>query len=117
MKFEIINPSDEAYIEGTFEACAIATLLFGEGFYALKEVGGTNKMPLMLSSDPNPWLIKQFAKSFRQLYEENKEAIADAFLSVHLVREASSLNDLVSDAHELGNILKEKIKKERKVNG
>lgn len=29
MKFEIINPSDKAYIEGEFKVCCVATLLFG----------------------------------------------------------------------------------------
>lgn len=110
MKFEIINPSDEAYIEGSFKACCIATVLFGEGKYALKQVDGNLEMPLFIIGSPNKWFKGQFGKDLDELLVEmDKEEIANALLSVKLQRERSSVNDFSSYAHDLGNsILKKK---------
>lgn len=114
MKFEIINPSDEAYIEGDFKTCVLATLIFGEGKYALKQVDGDLEMPLLLFGTGEKWLKEQFGKSFTELLDEvGKEKIGKALVSVHLVRERSSLNDFTSYANELGKKMlgKEKGKK------
>jgi len=111
MKFEIINPSDEAYIEGDFKTCVLATLLFGEGKYGLVEVDDNLQqkesgleMPLfLLGYGLDEWLKKQFGKTLKQLLDEtSKEDIGKALLSVHLVRERSSLNDFTSYANSLG---------------
>lgn len=117
MKFEIINPSDEAYIEGSFKACVLATLYFGEGKYALKEVDeklnhkeNGLEMPLFLFGiDANEWFKKQFDKTLEELIRETpKKDIANALLSVHLVKERSSLNDFTSYANKLGKRLMKK---------
>ncbi|MDH5665949.1 MAG: hypothetical protein OEY10_06605 [Nitrosopumilus sp.] len=103
MKFEIINPSDEAYIEGEFKICCLATLIFGNGKYALKEIDGDLEMPLLLFGTADEWLKKQFGKSFEELLNEtSKEELGKALLSVHLVKKRSSLNDFTSRANLLG---------------
>jgi hypothetical protein len=115
MKFEIINPSDEAYIEGSFEACAIATILFGDGKYALRGDDGTTKLPLLFTEQALvEWTQKHFNKDIKQVFEENKEAVVDALLSVHLVRERTSINNFTSVAHNLGNWLKKDNEEQKK---
>jgi hypothetical protein len=106
MKFEIINPSDEAYIEGNFKSCCLATLFFGNGQYGLKQVEGDLEMPLFIFGNADEWLKKQFGKTLDDLLKEtSKEEIGKALLSVHLVGERSSLNDFTSYAHNLGKML------------
>lgn len=108
MIFEIINPSDEAYIEGEFKHCCLATLFFGEGHYGLQQVDGDLKMPLFLFGSPDKWLIEQFGKNLEDLLKEtSKEDIGKALLTVKLVRERSSLNDFTTYAQNLGKKLLE----------
>ena len=110
MKFEIINPSDEAYIEGDFKTCVLATLFFGEGKYALREVGengqhkdGGLEMPLLFLTDPDVWLKKTFGKPLEELLKEvTHKEIADVLLTVHLAGERSSMNDFTKYANDLG---------------
>ncbi len=107
MKFEIINPSDEAYIEGGFKECCLATLFFGEGQYALKQEGGDLTMPLFLGGGHNEWLKKTFGKGLKELFAEiEKEDIMKALRSVHLAKERSSLNDFTTHAHKLAEALR-----------
>lgn len=109
MKFEIINPSDEAYIEGDFKACVLATLWFGNGKYGLKQIDGNLEMPLFLFGDVDGWLKEQFGKNLEELLKEiSNEEIGKALLSIHLVRERSSLNDFTSYANKLGQKLLKK---------
>jgi len=111
MKFEIINPSDEAYIEGDFKSCCLATLFFGNVQYGLKQVDGDLEMPLFIFGDADEWLTKQFGKTLEKLLAEtSKEEIGKALLSVHLVRERSSLNDFTTYAYNLGKKLLETLK-------
>lgn len=115
-KFKIINPSDEAYIEGSFKACCLATLWFGEGRYSLKEVNGDLEMPLMLFGSPDKWFKEHFGKTFTEtLHETPQKEIAEALLSVTLARERTSLNDFTSYAHELGNKILAIEKEKKKV--
>lgn len=114
MKFEIINPSDEAYIEGDFKNCCLATLFFGEGKYALSQVDGDLKMPLfLLGYGVDDWLVQQFGNTLDALLSETPtKDIAEALLSVHLARERSSLNDFTSYAHKLAKAIMEKEEEE-----
>ena len=106
MKFEIINPSDKAYIEGDFKTCVVATLVFGNGQYGLQQVDGDMEMPVLLFGTAKKWLKEQFGKSFEELLDEvGKEKIGKALISVHLVKERSSMNDFTSYANELGQKL------------
>lgn len=117
-EFEIINPSDEAYIKGDFKTCCLATILFGDGKYALKEVGGNREMPLFLLGGEEKWLTEQFGKPVDELMDDvGREAIAEALLSVRLARKRTSLNNFVSYANRLGKRIMDDVKKSRKPAG
>lgn len=101
MKFEIINPSDKAYIEGDFDVCCIATLLFGHGYYGLKQVDGKLEMPVLLFG-AEEWFKSEFNKSVKEVFDDlSREELSAALQSVHLAGERSSLNDFTSLAHRL----------------
>ena len=106
MKFEIINPSDKAFIEGEVDVCCMATILFARGQYGLAQVDGELEMPLFLFGGCDEWFKKQFGKETQALYDEmSVEEISAALHSVHLAGERSSLNDFTSYAHKLGDQL------------
>lgn len=107
MKFEIINPSDEAYIEGDFKICCLATLFFGDGKYGLQQVGGDLTMPILFFEPrPDEWFKSQFGKPLKELLDEvSKEELGKALLSVKLARKRTSLNDFTSYANALGRKL------------
>jgi len=106
MKFEIINPSDEAYIEADdFEQAVYATMLLGDG-YAIKQVDGDLEMPIPLFSDFGSWFLKQFNKPFDESGKGiNKKEVAKILESMHLAGERSSLNDFTKYAHNLAKTM------------
>lgn len=111
MKFEIINPSDECYIEGDdFKTIAVATALLGNGSYGLTQVDGDLEMPILCIAgfgDPNTWFLKQFNETADQIFKSiNKEELKKVLISVHLLRERSSLNDIVKYARILAKRIK-----------
>ena len=109
MKFEIINPSDKAYIEGDFDVCCIATLLFGEGQYALEQVDGELEMPILFLGGAEEWFQETFDKGYQELFDEmSVEELVAALQSVQLAHERSSLNDFTAHAHKLGDRLLER---------
>ena len=109
MKFKIINPSDEAYIKGEFSVCCLATLLFGEGKYALQQVDGELEMPIFLFTDPDAWLLEKFGKNLQSLLNETPTGkLADALLSVKLACKRTSLNDFTRYANKLGKQFRSK---------
>jgi hypothetical protein len=67
-------------------------------------------MPIFIfNTGVDEWLKEQFGKGFVELLNElGKEEIGKALLTVHLMRERSSLNDFTSYANELGKKLTEK---------
>ena len=104
MRFEIINPSDKAFIEGEFLPCCLATVLFGRGQYALKQIDGDLEMPLFLfGKDPDGWFTKTFGKNLKEAFDSvPKKEVGEALLSVKLFEERTSLNDFTRYAHILG---------------
>lgn len=102
MKFEIINPSDEAYLEADdFENAVLSCVVIGDG-YALKQVDGELEMPIPLFSDFEVWFQKQFGKTFEEsLKKMNKKEIKKILESVHLKGERTSLNDFTKYAHAM----------------
>lgn len=105
MKFEIINPSDEAYFEAdSYEVACIASMLIHE-MYGIKEDGGTFEMPppgLMLLADTlDAWFTNTFGKTFKEISDSvDKRSVKKALLSTHLVRERTSVWDVVGWAQE-----------------
>jgi hypothetical protein len=111
MKFEIINPSDEAYIEGEFRPCCMATLLFGEGKYALDQVDGDLKLPLFIFGGSDDWCQMQFGYNLQDTFDKTPAIdIANALLSVKLAGERSSMNDFTAYANKLGKRMLENLK-------
>lgn len=107
MKFEIINPSDKAYIEGEFKTCCLATVYFGNGKYALQQVDGELHMPLFLFGGADEWFTKTFGATLQQIFDATPlSEISDALLSVKLSGKRSSLNDFAAYANKLGIQLK-----------
>lgn len=115
MKFEIINPSDKAFIEGDdlMEVC-VANALLGGGFYGLEQVGGDFRMPLLVFGGVNDWFCKTFKGPFDVCMSRVPlENLAKVLESVHLEGERTSLNDIVAKAKTLAIRCREKAKKEK----
>jgi hypothetical protein len=100
MLFEIINPSDKAFIEASiFEVACVAVSILGEGQYGLKEVDGDNKMPVFLFGNPDYFFKNKFGKTFEEvLVSTDRDEIVKALESVRLEGERTSLNDIVGAA-------------------
>lgn len=84
MIFEIINPSDPYTMEcDDFQVACVTTLILGEGFYSIRQIGGDNSMPILLFGAHDAWFIEQFGKSFEQcLADIPYKKIADCLDSI-----------------------------------
>jgi hypothetical protein len=85
MIYEIINPSDPYTLESDdFAVACLATLLIGEGRFALHAVGDQQqRMPIFLFGNPDGWLIQTFGKSLETFLEQTPpEALAACLDSV-----------------------------------
>lgn len=98
MKFEIINTSDQAFIESdTFRTACITITILGNGQYGLREVDGNLKMP-PLTFAPT-WFETEFDIDFdTALNDTSIDQLIDAFSTVSRPDECSSLNDIVKNA-------------------
>lgn len=106
-RFEIINPSDKAFIEGDFKSCAIATMLYGGPAYGLKKEKGEAAMPITLAAWRS-WFQDEFEQSFTECWNDvGTESVIEALESVELGWERTSLNDFTSRAHELADGLRQ----------
>lgn len=112
MKYEIINPSDECYLEHPEQKVAItAGLVLGGGAYGLKSVETCEMaLPILAFGGAEEFLNKTFGgpESYALFVAENYRAISDALLSVSLPQERTSLNDIAGRAHSLGRTLAKK---------
>jgi len=112
LKFEIINPSDEAYLEADdFEIAVIATLFISDG-YGLREVDGDFEMPIPVfvnmfnDNGFQKWFEKQFRKNLANAMKGvDKIKLKKVLESVHLEGKRSSLNDFTSYAHKIAKNL------------
>lgn len=113
MRFEIINPSDKAFMEGDLKVAAIAITLLSKGQYALKEVDGNGGVPLFIFGGGDEWFQDNFQQTIQEAYDSCSNAdIAAALLSVELAGERSSMNDFTSKAHKMAERLLELAKEE-----
>lgn len=105
MKFEIINPSDKAFIEGeNFETVCLAIAILSRGQYGLQEVDGGKHMPILMFSDG--WWLKEFGRTIDNSIEHiSKKEIAKTLRTVRLAYERSSLTDIVGIANNLAKHL------------
>lgn len=110
MKFEIINPSDKAFIEGDdFKAVCIATIILGEGKYGLKEEHGNADytMPPILFAPE--WFARKFGQTIAEALEKsNIIEMRQALSTVRLAGERTSLNDIEGRAKYLVSEIEDK---------
>lgn len=109
MKYEISNPSDKAFIESDdFETVCIATCILGHGYYGLKDLESITKMPIFIFGGSDEFFKENFKKSFEECLESaDKIKLADAFESIHLAGERSSMNDIVKSAKRYAKLFME----------
>lgn len=103
MKYEIINPSDEAYIEADeHKIAATANILLGGGQYGLKQVDGDFEMPVFAKAQ---WFRDTFGETYIELCDAHVAEIKVALETVCLAGERTSLNDIVKYAKSIAKQL------------
>lgn len=107
-KFEIINPSDKAFIYGDNElVVAVATVLFSMGKYGLQEVDGEYALPILAFGGGEEWMKENGIDNTGEWVKENKDGVIAALRSVSLQGERTSLNNIVRAAHQRADNLEE----------
>ena len=80
---EIINPSDPYTIVGErFDVLAVATLILGNGQWALSGDADVHEMPIFLFGGHEPWLAKHGINDLGAFIDAHLTEIADALDSV-----------------------------------
>ena len=109
MEYEIINPSDKAYISGNdLKRVCVATIILGDGLYGLSMKDGHNIMPVVRFA--KNWFKEKFDQPIADAIEEciQREDFYKIFESVRLDSERTSLNDIVGRAKNLAKMVKRK---------
>ena len=104
MKYEIINPSDQCFLEHSDKKIAItACLVLGNGLYGLKDDKGETVLPILRFGGSEAFLKEEFGGTdeYGGFLAKNYPGIADALESVHLNGERSSMNDIKKRAVEM----------------
>jgi len=100
--YEIINPSDAAFIDGEYEPCAAAVLFLGGGWYGMADDSNRDLLPLFgLGGDVNEWWGNKFGRTLDEYATNHKGDIKAALATVHLKGRRSSINDIVRKAKRL----------------
>lgn len=102
MKLEIINPSDKCFLEtDDIEAAAFATMMNGQGRYALRGEDGNDYCPIMLFGRTleflDNWWDETFGRKFSEYRletAEDYERLANVCATFHYETERSSMNDI-----------------------
>ena len=111
MKYEIINPSDKAFIEADdFEVAAVACVLIGRGQYALDPVSGKGeKVPIFLFGGHDAWFREKLGRPLGECIDAVKKdklaALVACLRSAKLDGERPSLNNFTGYAHKLADKL------------
>jgi hypothetical protein len=105
--YEIVNPSDPYTIEGDLRPCAMATILLGEGWYALTDAEGNSAMPILALGDVgDKWAQEQFDGTLQELMdgtpnEEIAAALDTVLIGLPSERETiTAVLDSISDPAE-----------------
>jgi hypothetical protein len=108
MKFEIINPSDKAYLEADdFKTACIASAMVCDA-HGLSQVDGKLSMPPLLFAQG--WFLNTFKESITESFEKaDKKEIMKVLKSFKLEGKRSSLRDFVGYAHNLAGAIEERI--------
>ncbi len=112
MKYEIINPSDKAFIEtDEFDVAAVACILIGRGQYAFEpDADGAPCVPIFLFGGAEEWFEKNFggrkiSAVFDDVKREKLSALVACLRSAKLASGRSSMNDFTGYAHKLADKL------------
>ena len=93
MKYEIINPSDECYIESENETVAcFCTLILGKGKYALHNDNDEAILPVVLGY-VDEW-VKNHIGDVEKFISEHIDEIIQCLRSVEYARERTSMNNI-----------------------
>jgi hypothetical protein len=117
MKYEIVNPSDQCFIEHAEPKVAIAScLVLGRGYYGLKSESGELVCPITAFSGTEEFLKSTFGgkDEFLNFINLNTKGMAEALESVNLTGERSSMNDIKSAAAKLAINYRTKLEQENK---
>ena len=110
VKYEIMNPSDKCFIEGTdFKTVCLATIFLGEGKYGLQRADGQpdGSMPPIIFA--KGWFLDRFGQTVEEAIKTcDKNALKDVLKTVELEGERSSLNDIVGRAKDIVEMLEKK---------
>jgi hypothetical protein len=103
--FEIINPSDPYVIESPDPMVAmVATLLLGDGAYALRDERGEDPgLPLFLfGGDPNAWVVEKAGADLESYIDSHGPALVAALESVHIgrIEDEVALRETLADLPE-----------------
>ena len=94
MKYEIINPSDECYIESENETVAcFCTLLLGNGMYALNNDNDETILPVLVGYDADEWEENHIG-DVEKFISEHIDEIIQCLRSVEYARERTSMNNI-----------------------
>lgn len=105
--YEIMNPSDKCFIEGTdFKTVCIATIFLGEGKYGLEQIepkGYLSMPPIIFAKS---WFSERFGQTVEEAIKtSDKNSLRDVLSTVKLAGEQSSLNDIVGRAKDMVKML------------
>ena len=110
MKVEIINPSDECYLESddvrVLQACG---LFLGNGQYALNDEKGETILPIFMFGGADEFIAETFPEGFNKFVDDNLEKIRDCFKTFKYARERTSLNNIGAAAKKLCEKCEERI--------
>ena len=111
MKYEIINPSDECYIESENETVAcFCTLLLGKGKYGLNNDNDETILPVLLGY-VDEWAENHIG-DVETFMDEHIDEIIQCLRSVEYARERTSMNNIQGLAFAYADSI-EKHKKEK----
>lgn len=116
--YEIVNPSDEAYLDAPdFTSAIAAALVLGEGDYGLREVLPDPRVrsarvmpafPMASLSQVTAWIKGTTGyASIDQLLTAKIPELAVILETVRLKHERSSMSDIVGRAKELARLMRE----------
>lgn len=97
---EIINPSDEAFIDAEDkEAACLAVAIFSNGRYSIEGM-----MPVFLFGGSDEWFKNEFNRKVDESFEfVGNKRVSDALRTVKMNGERTSMNDIVKRAHNFAD--------------
>jgi hypothetical protein len=115
LRYEIINPSDECWIEAGDEmlACVVA-LLLGGGNYGLDCENGEKVMPpFLLGGFDEWWSQKSPGVEFGCYVDASLPKLLPVFESFKYARERTSVNDIGARAARFAANIRKKLHKDK----